>query len=159
MSYQDPATFRQYSITSGSFDGVPDPVVQEMLNVAADTINSALVVKHELPLASVPAAVLEWERVITAFFLWQNMGIDPGANAGYVQRRYLEVVGDPDKPDSGILGQMAYGHRALVADPNDGTGSDGAMGGDPSTEHPGYRVIGNAPRGWYTRIAGRQFIS
>jgi phage gp36-like protein len=142
MSYNTPLQFLNYSLCSGSFNGVDSGIVQQYLNVAQTEIDSALIIHHTLPFnsGSVPAVVLEWERVICAYRLFLNMGIDPGTKSEFLQRRYDEIVGDPNNPATGILGMMAMGTRALV-DPANGDQED-------SAPKPSFIVIGQPPRGW-----------
>lgn len=141
MSYNTVADFRNYSITSGSFNSCPDGVIQEALDIAQDEVNAALRSHHTLPLTTVPAVIKEAERVIAGYRLWLTMGIDPGTNGGRLQQRYVEVYGDPaTNPASGLLGQLAYGKRILVDSSDE----------EPSEKKGGPIVLGTYSRGWVT---------
>ena len=141
MSYNTVDQFLQFSITSGSFDNQSNIVIQEALDIAANRIDSALRPHHTLPIpsGSVPSIVLDAERVIAAYWLWLNQGIDPGVNFKLVEKRYLEVAGVPENPASGWLGMVAYGKITVIDDADQ----------DPSPPKPVFAVIsGGAPRRW-----------
>ena len=140
MSYNTTGSFRSFSFTSGSFDNVSDFVVAEALEIAANRIDAALRPHHTLPLASgsVPSVILEAERVLAGYWLWLNVGIDPGVGSQFLKDRYKEIAGVPENPASGFLGMLAYGKISLVTD-NDQ---------DPSPPKAIVQVYGNCSRGW-----------
>lgn len=156
MSYQSPATFRTYSLCSGSFNGIPDNVVQTYLDVAQCDIDSALSIHMGVPgqpiFASgsmVPASVLEAERVLTAYRLFMALGITPGDNMGFLTQRYEDIWGTKELgPGSGWLGQLAAGTRRLV-DPNNNDQPE-------VPTQPSFFIVGGAPRQWQQPCNGPQ---
>jgi len=95
-----------------------DSEVQTQLDVAASEIDAALRPHHKLPLASpYPAVLLEAESVIASYRLFLFRGFKPGSkDADTIQARYVEVVGDPTVPGSGLLGRLAAGKFILAAE-------------------------------------------
>lgn len=155
--YNTPQQFRQFSFVSGSFDNIPDYVVTDALTTAGNEIDGALINHHPYLFTNgqtpsgwtVPAVVADAERVIAGYRLLMNMGIKPGAQSDFITRRYYEVYGTPDKPDSGLLGDWTFGRRMLISTPDIV---------DP-TQTTSYQVAGTPPRGWYTTVNGREYIT
>jgi len=149
MSYNTPATFRTNSIVSGSYDSIPDAVIQQQLNVAANRIDAACRPHHTLPFTSVPPLVVDMENTICAYKLWLMTGINPGTGTDILKEAYVEVVGNPSVPDSGILGMLAYGKMTLIAS-NDT---------DPSNDKgQPYIVGGTTSRNWHQQSDGQDVI-
>lgn len=152
MSYNNVNEFLLYSFTNGAYNDVSASVIQDQLDIAANEIDAALRPHHTLPLisGSVPPVIKEAERVIAGYRLWLFMGIDPGTSGERLKERYFEVYGNSDDPTSGLLGQLAYGKRTLVA--KDTT--------DPTPERGGPIVLGTCPRGWmaHSRTRNKDYL-
>jgi hypothetical protein len=153
MSYNTPQQFLNFSLCSGSFNNSPVANIQECLEIGQSMIDSALLSANvTLPITDVPEQILDIERTIAAWLLFQQQGLDPGARYKFLETRYREVVGAFDKPDSGMLGMLANRLRGLV-------GNDDQP---PSPPQPISEVIGPGPRDWYTvnpNYPTKQFIS
>lgn len=114
MSYNTVAEMRLHAFPSGSLDLNSDAQVQAQLDAAASEIDSALLVKHTLPLASTPAVIAEAERTIASFRLLLFNGARPNSIDEFLRTRYYEVVGDPGVPGTGLLYRIATGKMSFA---------------------------------------------
>lgn len=140
MSYNTLASFTSGSFTQGAFDSIDPGIIQLNLDLAQNIIDDSLRPHHTLPLPTddVPPLVLDLERVIAAYYLWQSQGINPGTGTGILEKRFEWAMGNPDNPASGILGQLRYGKMAMV----------NAKDTDPTPVKTSVKVVGGNVRSW-----------
>jgi hypothetical protein len=152
FSYNSVSQFLNTSLCSGSFDNVPQPVIQSYLCVARSEIDGALRTNHT-PVGNgqffapgeVPGIVIYAEMVIAAYRLLQSQGLNPGGQKAFIQQEFTRIYGDPDgvNPASGFLGGLRYNKIHLVDDTDN----------EPTVAAPAPLQVygGSAPRGWNQR--------
>ena len=119
MSYNTIASFTSGSFTTTFAANVDPGIIQMNLDLAQNIIDSSLASHFNgvlpIPASQVPPLVLSMERDIAAYYLWQQMGVNPGSGTAILQQRFDMVMGDGVNPASGILGQLRYGKMKLMA--------------------------------------------
>jgi phage gp36-like protein len=116
MSYNTVTTFKLHAFPSGSFNSIPDVVIENALSVACSEIDSALRKHHTLPMntgsySSELALLYYAERTIATYrmMLWRGFKPNIENTADVVlMNQYNEVVGEGGILDKIRNGQMIF---------------------------------------------------
>jgi hypothetical protein len=115
MSYNSVSDFKLRAFPSGSYNSIPNSVIQYNLDLGSSLINTALLPFHTLPLdtttynsASILTTIYDAEVTIASYKLMTYRGFKPnveGTEDNVLRERYAEVM----DPVNGLLANIRSG--------------------------------------------------